>query len=256
MILDKIKESYVKDLLAKDKRADGRGLLDYRQVKITKGMIPNAEGSALVELGDTKVLCGVKFDVMDPYRDRPTEGVFTVQAEFLPLAHPKFESGPPNEHSIELSRVVDRGIRSAEVLDVKSWQLEEGKVLGAFMDLYMLDHCGNLIDTAAMAAMAALTDAKVPKYEEGKMVRGEFKGALPLARKVAACSFEKIGKKMIVDATDEEEVASDGRLTLATSDGDFLVCSQKSGAAGFTDTEVLDLLDIAFEKGRQLRSLL
>jgi exosome complex component RRP42 len=80
-------------------------------VKITKGIIPNAEGSAMAELGDTKVLCGVKIDVMKPYADRPTEGVFTVQAEFLPLAHPEFESGPPKEGSIELSRVVDRGIR-------------------------------------------------------------------------------------------------------------------------------------------------
>jgi exosome complex component RRP42 len=253
MILDEIKEAYVKDLLLQDKRADGRGLLDYRAVRVEKGMIPNAEGSALVHLGDTKVLAGVKFDVMAPYADRPTEGVFTVQAEFLPLAHPDFEAGPPNERSIELARVVDRGIRSAEALDTKNWQLEEGKVLGAFVDLYVLDHCGNMIDAAALAAMAALADAKVPKYENGKMVRNDFKGSLPLARKVVACSFEKIGKKVILDATDEEETASEGRLTLATCEGDLLCCSQKSGAAGFTDQEVLELLDIAIEKGRQLR---
>ncbi|MFH1199666.1 MAG: RNA-binding protein [Candidatus Micrarchaeota archaeon] len=255
MILDEIKEAYVKDLLAKGKRADGRGLLDYRQVKITKGIIPNAEGSAMAELGDTKVLCGVKFDVMKPYADRPTEGVFTVQAEFLPLAHPEFEAGPPKEGSIELARVVDRGIRSAEALDVKDWLLEEEKVLGAFLDIYILDHCGNLIDAASLAAMAALLDAKVPKYEEGKLVRGEFKGPLPLARKVASCSFEKIGASTVLDATDEEEVASDGRLTLATSDGDFLVCAQKSGAAGFSEKEIMDLMDISLEKGRALRSL-
>lgn len=255
MILDEIKEAYVKDLLQRDKRGDGRGLLEYRQISIEKGIIPNAEGSALAGLGSTKVLAGVKFDVMEPYPDRPTEGVFTVQSEFLPLAHPEFEAGPPNEHSIELARVVDRGIRSAEVLDVQNWMLEEEKVLGAFVDLYVLDHCGNLIDCASIAAMAALAAAKVPKYEDGKIVRGDFKGPLPLSRKVASCSFEKIGGKAVLDATDEEEVASDGRLTLSTCDGDLLCCSQKSGPAGFAEKEILDLLDVAVEKGRQLRSL-
>jgi len=63
MILDEVKETYIKDLLKQGKRGDERGLMDYREIKLTKGYIPNAEGSALCQIGDTKVLVGVKIDL-------------------------------------------------------------------------------------------------------------------------------------------------------------------------------------------------
>ncbi|OIO28774.1 RNA-binding protein [Candidatus Micrarchaeota archaeon CG_4_10_14_0_2_um_filter_60_11] len=256
MILDEVKETYIKDLLKQGKRGDERGLMDYREIKLTKGYIPNAEGSALCQIGDTKVLVGVKIDLSTPYPDRPTEGSFSVNAEFCPMSHPDFRPGPPNEQSIELARVVDRGIRSAECIDLNGLFLEEGKALGVFTDVYVLDHCGNLIDTAALAAMAALTNCRMPKYEDGKLVRTEFNGNLKLARKVAACSFEKIGDKFIVDANSAEETASDGRLTLSTCDGDLVCAAQKSGKVGVSKAELMQLVDAAFEKGKWLRAKL
>ncbi|MFH1751149.1 MAG: RNA-binding protein [Candidatus Micrarchaeota archaeon] len=256
MIIDEIKEEYVKDLMRGNKRPDGRGLLDYREIKLEKGLLQNAEGSCLAQIGDTKVLAGIKFDVVAPYRDRPTEGVFQVTAEFLTAAHPEFTPGPPGEKSIELARVVDRGIRSAEAIDTKKLFLEEAKAFGIFVDLYILDHSGNLIDTAALAAMGALTDCKVPKYKDGAILRNDFSGNLHLERKVSVCSFEKISGKMILDASDEEEVASEGRLSIATCDGDLVCASQKSGSAGFTKEEISDLIDIAIEKGKAHRRLL
>src|SRR3989338_8180207 len=106
MILDEVKEKYVKDLLVKGIRADGRNFLQYRNVSIKRGAIPNAEGSAWVSLGNTQVLCGVKVDVMEPFGDRPDEGVIVVNSEFSSMAHPDFMAGPPDEKSIELARVV------------------------------------------------------------------------------------------------------------------------------------------------------
>jgi len=254
MILDEVKEAFVKDLMKQGKRSDERGLLDYRDIRVTKGFLPNAEGSALCQIGDTKVLAGVKIALATPYPDRPDEGAFVVNSEFCPVAHPEFRAGPPDERSIELARVVDRGIRSAECIDLKGLFLEEEKVLGVFLDLYTLDHCGNLIDAAALAGMAALTDCKMPKYEDGALVRTEYKGNLELARKVAACSFEKIGGQFVLDATGEEETASEGRLTLSTCDGDLVCSAQKSGRIGVKKDELLNLVDIAVEKGAMLRS--
>lgn len=257
MILDEIKESYVKDLLNKGKRADGRGLLDYREIKVDKEVIPNAEGSALACIGDTKVLAGVKFDIIEPFKDKPLEGTIVVNAEFSPLAHPEFNAGPPNEKSIELARVVDRGIRSAEVIDSKKLFIEEGKALGVFIDLYVIDNCGNLIDTAALAAMAALKCTRVQKYdaEKKQIIREEYAGPLELARTVVTTSFEKIDGKIIVDATDEEEIASEGRVTIATCDGELVCAAQKSGRAGFKPEELMNLIDIALEKGNWMRQL-
>ncbi len=252
MILDQVKEAYVKDLMTKGKRGDGRKLDEYRAVKVEKDLYTNSEGSALAHLGDTKVLAAVKFDVLAPFADRPNEGVVMVNSEFSTMAHPDFEAGPPNENSIELARVVDRGIRSAGVVDAKKLFLEENKVMGVFIDLYILDHCGNLTDTASLAAMAALRTAKVPKYEDGKLIRADFKGMLELNQNVLTTTFEKINGRLVVDATNEEEVASDGRFTIATADGDFVAACQKSGAAGFTEEDFMEMIDSSIVKRKEL----
>jgi len=116
----------------------------------------------------------------------------------------------------------------------------------------VLDHSGNLIDPAALAAMAALKCTKVPKYEDGAIVRTEFSGPLEVARDVVTTTFEKIEGKTIVDATDEEEIASEARLTLATCGNDLVCAAQKAGRGGFTPEEVLSLVDSAFEKRKEL----
>jgi exosome complex component RRP42 len=252
-VVEGVKSKYIKELLKQGRRKDGRQALEYRPITIEKGVIPNAEGSALAHLGGTKVLAGVKFDVMTPFKDRPEEGVLMVNAEFCPMAHPTFEPGRPTAAAVELARVVDRGIRSAEVVDLAKFFLEEDKVLGLYVDLWILDNCGNLIDASALAATAALESAKVPKYEDGALLREEFTGPLETARKVIACTFEKVDGTTIVDATDEEENASDGRMTITTCDDNTLCTVQKSGTAGFKKQEFFDLMDIALDKSDELR---
>src|SRR3990172_11012866 len=130
------------------------------------GMIEKANGSAQVYLGKTKVLAGVKIQPGQPFEDTPDEGILTVNAEFVPLASPSFEAGPPDENSIELARVVDRGIRESKAIDLKKLCIDPGKkVFMIFVDVYVLDHDGNLIDAAAMAALGALVDARMRAFE-------------------------------------------------------------------------------------------
>ena len=255
MITDFVNKAYARELIKTGRRADGRGLLNYRQAKVEVDYIPNAEGSALASLGETKVVAGVKLDLVAPFPDRPDEAVISFNSEFSPIAHPDFEAGPPNENSIELARVVDRGIRSAEVIDLKKLgqqKTPEGKVLGVYVDLYIIDQCGNLIDCAALAAMAALCNTRVPKFDGEKLDRANSVGNLPLQRKVIACSFEKIEGQIVLDASYEEETASEGRFTVSVTDEGKVCAVQKSGAAGFTREQVLQFIDIAFEKGGEL----
>ncbi|MFH1779682.1 MAG: exosome complex protein Rrp42 [Candidatus Micrarchaeota archaeon] len=252
MILEEIQSDYIKDLAKAGKRSDQRGLFEYRPIKVTKGYLPNAEGSALAEIGDTKVVAGVKFDLVTPFPDRPDDGVVIFGSEFSPIAHPDFFPGPPDENSIELARVVDRGIRSAECINVKELKVSEEKVLGVFVDLYTIDHTGNLIDTAGLAAMAALKDAKIPKIEDGKLIRSEFTGGLNLSRDVVITSFEKVDGVLMADARNVEEVASNGRMSFAISNDGFVVAAQKSGLAGFSKDELLKIIDLSLEKSKEL----
>ncbi|MEM2816665.1 MAG: exosome complex protein Rrp42, partial [Candidatus Bathyarchaeia archaeon] len=154
-IVVRVKQKQIAQLISKGKRLDGRDLYDYRDIKVEQGIIEKAEGSAKVLLGKTEVMVGVKVEVGQPFQDTPNDGVLTVNAELVPLASPTFEPGPPDENSIELARVVDRGIRESKAIDLPKLCIEPGKkVFVLFVDIYVLNHDGNLIDASALAALA------------------------------------------------------------------------------------------------------
>lgn len=253
-ILDELTKDYVQDLLKKGKRGDGRAAEQYRSIVIERNVLPFAEGSARVRLGNTQVLIGIKIGTGTPFADRPKEGILTVSAELLPLASPTFEPGPPNENSIELARVVDRGIRSSGCVDLESLFIKDGLVWAIYIDIYVLDADGNLIDASALAAAAALLNTRMPRYENDKVVR-EYAENLPVSQKVVSCTFAKIGSAIVLDPSLDEEKAMGSRLTVSTVPG--CVCAmQKGGAGGFAQQELLQCIDKALAKGEEIRKLL
>ena len=166
IMVSKVREKQIAQLLAMEKRLDGRDLDEYRSLKIETGIIGKAEGSAPISLGKTIVMVGVKVETGEPFADRPNDGVLTVTCELVPLASPEFEAGPPGEESIELARIVDRGIRESKAIDLEKLCLVPGKkVFVVFVDIYVLNHDGNLIDASAIAALAALMNTKIFNYE-------------------------------------------------------------------------------------------
>ncbi|MFH0817136.1 MAG: exosome complex protein Rrp42 [Candidatus Micrarchaeota archaeon] len=256
-ILDEIKKDYVRDLLHNGKRADDRKLDEYRSITIERNPLTSAEGSAICRFGKTQVLVSAKVDAVTPFPDRPTEGVLSTNCELLPLAFPTFESGPPSEDSIELARVVDRGIRSSETLDLNSMVIEgsEDKVWGVFLDVYVLDYDGNFFDAAALAAMSSLMSARFPKFEDGKVLHEEPTKPLGPKSKVVTCTIANFGGKKVLDPSYDEEIAAESRLTIATTE-DKLCAMQKGKYGSLTKDDVLELIDLSFQKGAELRALL
>ena len=123
----KASENYVRKLIEEGMRIDERKFEQFREIKIETNVIKKAEGSARVLLGNTHVLVGVKMSVNVPFPDTPDEGVLIVNAELVPVASPTFDPGPPDEDSIELARVVDRGIRESKCIDLEKLCIEKGK---------------------------------------------------------------------------------------------------------------------------------
>jgi exosome complex component RRP42 len=255
----RVKQRQIAQLIAKGKRLDGRGLNDYRDIKVEQGIIEKAEGSARVLLGKTEVMVGVKIEIGEPYPDTPSEGVLTVNAELVPLASPTFEPGPPDENAIELARVVDRGIRESKAIDLEKLCILPGKkVFVLFVDIYVLNHDGNLIDASALAAMAALMNTKVFNYE---LKDGEVKikpgfTPLPIRRHPIAVTFAKINDKLVVDPWLEEEQLMDARLTITTDDDGNICAVQKGGSGYFTLRQILEAAQIAREKASEIRKKL
>ncbi len=258
VMASKVRQKRIAQLVARGKRLDGRESYDYREVQLESGLIERAEGSARVRLGKTEVLVGVKIEVGEPFPDTPNEGVLTVNAELVPLASPTFEPGPPDENSVELARVVDRGIRESKAIAVEDLVVEPGKkVFVVFVDVYVLNHDGNLIDASALAAFAALMNTKMFNYEvkEGEIkIKSGYK-PLPVRNYPIAVTFAKIGEKLIVDPWLEEEQVMDARLTLTVEKDGKFCATQKGGNGFFSLQEILEASKIAQEKATELRKL-
>jgi exosome complex component RRP42 len=255
----KVEQRTIVDLIARGKRMDERGPTDYRQLKIETGLVEKANGSALVHLGKTKVMTGIKIELGNPFPDTPDQGVLTVNAELVPLASPSFEPGPPSETAIELARVVDRGLRESKAIPLDKLCVEPGKkVVIVFVDVYVLDHDGNLIDASAISALAALLTSKMKTFEvEGGEVRVRDELVpLGMQNEPVAVTVAKIDGNMILDPCLDEELVTNSRLTV-TSDREGNICAmQKGGMGTFTDQEIRQAVKTAIEKGKQIREVI
>ncbi|MBE3116764.1 exosome complex protein Rrp42, partial [Candidatus Bathyarchaeota archaeon] len=249
--LTRVRLKQISQLIEKGKRLDERGLHDYRDLKIEQGLIERAEGSARVLLGKTEVLVGVKVETGTPFPDTPNDGVQTVNVELVPIASPNFEPGPPDENSIELARIVDRGIRESKAIDTEKLVIEPGKkVFVVFIDVYVLNHDGNLIDASALAAMSALLNTKMPNYEikDGELKIKQGYTPLPLKNHPITVTIGKIGNTLIVDPWAEEEQVMDSRFSMAIKDDGNICASQKGGSGFFTPQQILEASKLAQQK--------
>ncbi len=238
----------IKKYLSEGKRFDGRKPEDFREIIIETGVSKNAEGSARVKIGKTEVIVGVKMDIGEPYSDSPDKGNMMVTAELLPLSSPRFENGPPKFPAIELARVIDRGIRESKFIELEKLCIKKGeKVWTVFIDIYSINDDGNLLDAAGIGAISALKNAKMTKYDEKKekVLYGELsKNNISLSKEIPiSITAYKVGDKLIVDPTREEEDISETRVTIGSSNG-IISSMQKGGSESLSVEEISDVLDL------------
>ncbi|RLE38864.1 RNA-binding protein [Candidatus Woesearchaeota archaeon] len=252
------KRKQILDALDKNVRFDGRKKDEYRKIEVIKGVSATAEGSATVKIGDTEVMVGVKLGIGTPYPDSPDSGNLIVSAEFLPLASPEYEPGPPDIDAIELARVVDRGIREAKAIDVKKLCIEKGeKIWEVSVDICTINTAGNLFDAATLATLAALMDTKFPKYENDEIdYKVKTDQRLPLEILPVAITVIKIGNHFLVDPLPEEEEVLDARLTVTLTEDGSVCALQKGGDQPLTVEQIDEMIGIALEKSKEFRKLL
>ncbi|MEM4728600.1 MAG: exosome complex protein Rrp42 [Thermoplasmata archaeon] len=245
-----LKREYINRLFAESRRIDGRAPDEIRPVSVETGVVKNADGSARVKWGETDVLVGVKMELGQPFPDAPDKGVLVTNAELIPMASPYFEPGPPRPESIELARVVDRGIREAQTIDLSSLCITpKEKVWVAFVDIHALDFSGNLFDAASLGALMALNTTTVPakRFDLGEDFR------LKVDHYPISCTSVKIDRGLLVDPCLDEERVARARLTVTTDENGDIRAMQKGIGGKLTLEEVKAMIQTSQRVGRELR---
>ncbi|RKO93565.1 ribosomal protein S5 domain 2-type protein [Blyttiomyces helicus] len=135
-------------------RTDGRGPHDMRDFKISLG--PHY-GHSEVLLGKTRVTANVSCEMVRPLPTNPTEGFIQFNTDFSPMASPAFEAGRISDEEVLVSRLLEKALRRSRAVDTEGLCIVAGeKVWAVRVDIRVLDHEGNIVDCACVAAVAAL----------------------------------------------------------------------------------------------------
>jgi tRNA nucleotidyltransferase len=229
-------------------RADGRALNELRPITITRGWSNQAEGSALVEFGDTRVLCTASFTEGVP-RWLKGEGKGWVTAEYamLPRATGTRSSresvkGKIGGRTHEISRLIGRSLRA--IIDMNA--LGENTIV---LDCDVLQADGGTRTASITGAYVALADSIVWAQRNGLL----SPSAKPLKDSVSAISVGIIDGTPMLDLPYTEDVRAETDMNVVvTGSGKFVEVQGTAEGAPFDRDELNALLDLALEGTAEL----
>ncbi|KAI8818353.1 ribosomal protein S5 domain 2-type protein [Fimicolochytrium jonesii] len=216
---------YHRRFLSQGVRADGRELLRFRKAIVTVGVISTAHGSAMVRLGDTTVICGVKAEVTEPKPAAPKHGFLVPNVDLPPICSPNSRPGPPSELAQTVSEYIDQVVKGSELLNAQDLCIEPGHAVWVlYADIVCLNHDGNILDAALIALGAALRHVRLPKAtyndELGGTVRvaEEKTIALKIRRSLVPVTFGVFDSiTPLADPTFDEEPHLSSRISYILS---------------------------------------
>ena len=219
-------------------RIDGRNETDIRPVTITRHFTKHAEGSVLIEMGDTKVICTASVeDKVPPFLEGKGVGWLTAEYSMLPRATATRNSRDIsklklNGRSGEIQRLIGRSLRAA--VDMKA--LGE-KTITIDCDVIQAD--GGTRTASITGGYVALADAVSYMLQEGMISEN------PLKKQIAAISVGVVDGKPLCDLCYVEDSHAEVDMNVIMA-GDELVEVQGTGENGTFDRKTLNqLLDLA-----------
>lgn len=223
-------------------RSSGRKNDQVRSAKITRNYIKHAEGSVLIEVGDTKVICTASIEEkVPPFLKGTGEGWITAEYNMLPRStatrKPRDISRlKVDGRTMEIQRLIGRALRS--VVDLKA--LGEKTI---WIDCDVIQADGGTRTTSITGAFVALVDA-INKLHRIK----PFK-VYPIREFVCATSVGIVnGEKMIDLCYEEDSSAQVDMNIVGTGSGEFVEIQGTGEEAPFSRKDLNELLDLG-EKG-------
>lgn len=220
-------------------RTDGRRPDQLRQIKITPGYLPYAEGSVLIEMGDTRVVCAASIeDRVPPFLRNSGQGWITAEYSMLPRATQtrtprEVRRGGPSGRTHEIQRLIGRSLRAAA--DMR--QLGERTLT---IDCDVLQADGGTRTAAITGAYVALALADRKLVTLGKIQRSFITNA------VAAISVGIVGDTTLLDLKyDEDSAAEVDMNVVCTGDGRFIEVQGTAEREPFSRDQMDSLLAVA-----------
>jgi ribonuclease PH len=223
-------------------RGDGRAHDQLRPVRITTGYMKHAEGSCLIEVGDTRVLCSVSFEEkVPPFLKGKGEGWVTAEYGMLPRAtHTRSQrevtKGAPSGRTHEIQRLIGRSLRA--VVNMKA--LGERT---AWIDCDVIQADGGTRCASITGSYVALVEALRRLRRQGSLA------TMPVTDFVAAVSVGRVGEGILLDLNYEEDSSAHVDMNVVkTGAGRFVEVQGTAEGQPFSDEELLELLAAA-DKG-------
>jgi len=220
-------------------RSDGRAADELRTVKITPGYLPYAEGSVLIEMGHTRVICSASIDDRVPYFLRNSgQGWVTSEYSMLPRATqqrtPRATGlGGPSGRTHEIQRLIGRSLRA--VADMAA--LGERTVT---LDCDVLQADGGTRTAAITGCYVAFALASRRLVKSGKISRSLVRN------QVAAISVGIVGNMPLLDLKYDEDSRADVDMNvICTDDGRFIEVQGTAEREPFSRVQMDQLLALA-----------
>ena len=231
------------------KRLDGRGPEVLRPVKISRNYMKHAEGSVLIEMGDTKVICSASIEErVPPFLRNTGRGWITAEYSMLPRStHTRTSrdslTGRGNGRAFEIQRLIGRSLRS--VTDLAGFG---EKTIWIDCDVIQAD--GGTRTASITGAYVALVDA----FQ--KMVKKGLVEKVPVKNSVAAISVGRVDGRILLDLNYEEDSKAEVDMNVVmTGDGKFVEIQGTAEEASFTKKEMDELTKMAQKGIRELTKI-
>lgn len=222
-------------------RPDGRTVDEMRAVSLTPGFVPYAEGSCLVEFGDTKVICSATVEDHVPrWLMGKGRGWVTAQYGMLPRSSPEriereANRGRPSGRTQEIQRLIGRALRAVTDLD----SMGESSII---IDCDVLQADGGTRTASITGGFVALAGAFALLQERDKI------SSSPLIDSVSAISVGMVGGELRLDLNYQEDSTAGVDMNVVVTGAGRLVEVQGTAEHGAFERDELDaMLDLAFK---------
>jgi ribonuclease PH len=220
-------------------RSDGRSTGQPRPVKMTTGYLLTAEGSVLIEVGNTRVLCAASIeDTVPSFLRNSGRGWVTAEYSMLPRATAErnvreVTKGKPSGRTMEIQRLIGRSLRAVVDMDA----LGERAII---VDCDVLQADGGTRTASITGGYVALALAVKKMLDFGQLKRN------PLRDQVAATSVGVLQNEALLDLCyDEDSQAEVDMNVVMTGQGEFVELQATGERATFRDERLAEMIGLA-----------